>query len=60
MHIIQYSAYFYTFPQHILISTLYPSTCKSTTADNFNSLDFHLIRSKKLAKFVELPIYAMK
>ena len=56
MHIIQSSEYFYIISQHILISTLYPSAYKSGTADNFYSLVFHLIRSKKLAKFVELHI----
>lgn len=42
MHIIQSSEYFYTISQHILISTLYPSTFahKSGTADNFSSRIF--------------------
>ena len=56
MHIIQSSEYFYIISQHILISTLYTSAYKSGKADNFYSLVFHLIRSKKIAKFVELHI----
>lgn len=40
MHIIQCSAYFYIFSQHISISASSPSACKSITADNFSSRIF--------------------
>ena len=40
MHIIQSHEYFCTISQHILIFTLYPSACKSSTANNFCSRIF--------------------
>ena len=40
MHIIQSHEYFCTISQHILIFTLYPSACKSATANNFCSRIF--------------------
>ena len=40
MNIIQSHEYFCTISQHILIFTLYPSACKSATANNFCSRIF--------------------
>ena len=51
MHIIQSYEYFCTISQHISISTIAPSHVKV-----LQPINFLLIRSKKLAKFVELHI----
>lgn len=53
MHIIQSSEYFYTISQHILISTF---AANPSHVKVLQPINFLLIRSKKLAKFIVFAV----